>query len=538
MTKPIKDRLSPEAPRRASRSFLLVALVGALAACEPHPAGQQQVARAAPVPQKIKASAGPISLASFAKILSAADEAILAQGLEVQIAEQTALAATGAFEPEFYATLDRSGQTAQTSASEFLSQGGGTGSSGEPLPYEELEVEGRVGIEFLDRTGISVDLFYEMSSVRNSLQATANRPTPEYFGAAGLEVRAPLLRNAGRAVNTSNEVVASIETKIARETVRLVTSQRLFDGISTYLMVQRARAQLDSRRRVAALARRLQTEMSSQVDQGLRSQTELIEATAQRVQRESAVTLAERELAERIGAFQIYFSGVDGGSGRWQPTDSLAPVPARYVARSSYGSLDQAFARRPEARINALRLEREEVLRLVAENRTLPQADLVFDYRKTQLDDDYVPFRDIYSRSNPYETWRVGFEYRRGIYGDRAAQAELKAAELREAQAELAMSAFRQRVASELNGISSILSRARESLAQQERMIHAQRQLLDAERTAAENGQSSQVEVISRQINLALAQEQRADTIVQLNLATFLASQVDGTLLERFGLAN
>lgn len=537
------DSMTPSQFRRrgtrARRVLLPIALMAALAACEPRPP-QTDTAPVVTVPQRISATAGPISLTRFAELLSAADEAILAQGLEVDIAEQTSLAAAGAFEPEVYATLTRSGELSQTSASEYLSQGSGASSSGNPLPYSEYESSGRVGLEMLTRTGVTVDLFYEMSAVSNSLQATANRPTPEYFAAAGIEVRAPLLRNAGREVNTSNEVVAGIDKTIAEETVRLVTSQRLFDGLSAYLMVQRAHEQLRWRQRVAKLAADLQTEMDRQVSQGLRSQTELIEATARRVQRDSEVTLAQRELAERIGAFQIYFSGIDSGTeaARWQPSDVLAPVPYRYQKRSSYGSLDQAFANRPEARINALRLEREEVLRMVAENRAKPQADLVLDYRRTQLDGDYIPFRDVFSKSNPYDTWRVGFEFRRGLKGDETAKAELRSAELREAQADLAMNAFRQRVASELNGISSILARARESLAQQDRMIAAQQELLTAERTAFDNGRSSELEVLSRRINLAQAQEARADAVVQLNLATFLASQVDGTLLERFGLAD
>ena len=120
--------------------------------------------------------------------------------------------------------------------------------------------------------------------------------------------------------------------------------------------------------------------------------------------------------------------------------------------------------------------------------------------------------------------------------GDLRQKADLEAARLREEQAELAMNAFRNRIASELNGIGSILARAQERLSQQNRIVQAQKDLLRAEETSLQNGASSQINVIVRQIELAQAQELRVEALVQLNLASYLASQVDGTLLERLGV--
>lgn len=541
MTHRAHDTSGPRPMRRVALCGTALVTSLALAACEPAAmsttrAAQVTTSRAAPAP--VQAEAGPITLQTFTRILAQSDEAILAQGLEVGIAAQSTLAEAGAFEPIAYATIDRRGENSQTSAAEFLSQGGTASATGQPDPFSQYETAGRVGVQMRDRTGINFDLFYEISQVSNSLQASAARPRPEYFAAAGVELRAPLLRGAGQQVNTSSEVVAEIEERIAAETVRLVKSQRAFEGITAFMLVQRAQEQVGWRERIAGLAAELETEMERQVAQGLRSQTDLIEAQAQRAQRESELTLARQELTERLGQFQLFFSGVTGAppSARWTPRDGLAPVPARYLTRGAYGTLDQSFTRRPEARINALRVEREEVLRLVAENLARPQADVVLDFRKTQLDGDYIPFRDVYSRDNPFETWRIGFEFRRGLQGDRTAKADLEAARLREQQAELAMSAFRQRIASELSGIGSVLDRARERLAQQDRVIAAQRDLLAAEETALANGTSSELEVVARRINLAIAQEQRADAIVQLNLASYLASQVDGSLLERLGI--
>ena len=524
--------------KRATLMSLLVAVAGfgLLTGCEPNPNK-----RAPDRPEQAGASAprlpaGPISLLGFARMLAETDEAILAQRLEVAIAQQSALATAGAFEPEFYTSLTRSGEYSQTNASDYLSRGSSKDGD-DPTAFEQYTSEARMGLELRDRQGISLDLYYEMSKVKNSLQEPAQLPSPEHSASVGLSLEVPLLRGGGRMVNTSNEVVTGIDERIAVETTRQIKAQRAYEGLTTYLMVQRAQARVRWRQKIASLAKELEREMAAQVEQGLRSQSDLIEAQSERAVRASDLALARQELSERLGAFQIYFTGgVSAPDGQYRPADPLRTVPSRYLSRGNFGTVSQAFSRRPEARINGLRVEREEVLRLVAANQALPEANLVGDFRKTRLSEHYIPFRDVFTAGNPYETWRIGFEFRRGLRGDLRGKADLEAAKLREKQAELAMNAFRNRIASELNGIGSILVRAQERLSQQNRIVQAQKDLLRAEETSLQNGASSQVNVIVRQIELAQAQELRVEALVQLNLASYLASQVDGTLLERLGV--
>jgi hypothetical protein len=42
--------------------------------------------------------------------------------------------------------------------------------------------------------------------------------------------------------------------------------------------------------------------------------------------------------------------------------------------------------------------------------------------------------------------------------------------------------------------------------------------------------------VLNRELDLILAQEGLADAVAQLNITSFLASQANGTILQRFGL--
>ncbi len=525
----------------ASVSVMSVVL---LAACEPNPnIGFTEVvdvsAGFAPheLPPGIDTRSGKLSLNNFTKLLAYWDESIQAQEIEVQIARKKTRAARGAFEPIFYSELNRAGELTQTSAAQFLSQGNGK-TDGLPTPYSETGTSGKMGIELKDVSGVSVDLYYEMGQISNSLQASANLPSPENSAALGVSIKAPLLRNAGKEFNSSNTVIAGIDGQIAQETVRLIKTQRAFEAIKTYIFVQRAQQRVNWRKQTADLAVRQERQLRAQFDQGLIEQSALTQAKSEVASRRASLTLARQELTEQIGALQIYFLAMDtqGRNTRWMPSDPLQLVSPQYLTRAKFSGLENVYARRPESRINALRIEREEVMTMVAENQTRPEANLVVDYKKTQLSSSYIPFRNVFSSKNPFETWRIGFEYRRGLKGNQTEQAEYQAALLREKQADLTMRAHRQRVASELNGIGSILDRARENLRYQNEIIAAQNQLLRTTRANADSGNSSALDVLRSQISLSIAKEARSDAIAQLNLSSFLASQVNGTLLSRLGI--
>lgn len=528
----------------------IIAVAGAfsvlmLGACEPNPnrvaAGASNATTALAVrelPAGVDVKSGKLSLDHFARVLATWDENIQAQELEVEIARQKTLAAGGAFEPIFYAEISRSGEFRQTTAADFLSTGTGTGADGRPKPFEEFDTSGKLGIQMKDTTGVTVDLYYEMGRIANSLQEAANLPSPENTAALGFSIKAPLLRNAGKQVNTADTVVAGIENEIAQETVRLIKTQRAFEGIKTYIFVQRAQQRVHWRARTAELVARQQRELQNQVNAGLVQQSVLTQAASDVAEWRAQHTLARQELNEHINALQIYFLAMDQNlqHRQWMPSEPLRLVHSKYLSRSTLPDLSTVYARRPESRINALRIEREEVMRLVAENQTKSEANLILDVKKTQLSGSYVPFRDVFSSSNPYQSWRIGFEYRRGLGGNITEKAEYQAALLREKQAELTMRAYRQRVASELNGIGSILSRSRENLRYQNEIIAAQERLLNTVRANANSGNTSSLDVLRSQINLSIAKEARADAIAQLNLSSYLASQVDGTLLSRLGI--
>ncbi|MBP0484424.1 TolC family protein [Sagittula salina] len=473
---------------------------------------------------------GKLTPAKMVQLIALTDEAVLAQALEADIARQGVFAADGAFEPEFYAEANRNRERRETTALQLSSAVGG------PDPFWSFSHDGRLGVKMKSRTGVNVDLYYDMQRVSNSLQASAALPLVENTAKSGISLQVPLLRNAGREVNTSGIRIAQIEQDIAQETSKLVKAKRAYEGLRTYVAYQRAEARVATRGDLLALSQRLVREMQGQLGSGLTDPRDLTEAQGNVAEARAALLQAQAELAEQRDALQIYFVGLPSktASEMWLPAGSLSAVDGRRLGALS--SLDTVYARRPEIRIQGLQIERREVERLVAENATKSELNLNLDFAKTKVSGDYMPFRELFSNANPNQTWRVGFEFRRGLGGNRTAQAELKAAELREEQAELTMNAFRQRLAGEINAIDGILTRARLAVSENQKFLAAQGRLVRDENDRARTGLSTQVDVVSRRIQEVLTREARNDAIAQLNQAYYLAAYANGTLLDVFGV--
>jgi outer membrane protein TolC len=490
------------------------------------------------IPADINLSAGTLSMKNFVRILSVSDESIRAQDVEAAIAAQDSLGARGLFEPQTYVSINRKLERSQTSAEEYRARGTGLTSTGEPNPYLSSSTSARMGVETKTTYGGKMDLFYEIESVRNSIQIPAARPSPEFSSIFGASLVLPLARNGGTAYNTAPVEMADIDERIAKETIRLVKSQRVFEAVKTYLMVQRAQSRVHWRSKSYETSKSLAAEYGSQVAAGLRNSVELTEANAQVSEQLGLLTEARQDLNEQVGAFQIFFLALSPElqRERWMPEDGLTSPARKYLSVDSIASVDDAVSNRAETRINSLRIERQELDVLIAENQAKPEVNLKLDATKTFLSDSYVPFREVYSNSNPYHSWRIGFEFRRGISGDIARTKELEAAKLRERQAELTMNAFRQRIASEMNGIRAIVTRANEQANEQQVLVDAYWDLYEAEQEKLKSGQSSNLEVMNRKLGYYTAKEGQSDAIAQQNLSSFLASQVSGTLLSRMNV--
>jgi outer membrane protein TolC len=84
--------------------------------------------------------------------------------------------------------------------------------------------------------------------------------------------------------------------------------------------------------------------------------------------------------------------------------------------------------------------------------------------------------------------------------------------------------------------VKVVLDRAVQQAQRQAEIVRAQQELLGVERRMTATGQKSLLDVLRREIEVALAQEALSDATAQVNRTSFVASQVNGGLLSRMGL--
>lgn len=475
-----------------------------------------------------------IALKAFLQMIAQADESVRAQALDVEIARQANLGAAAMFEPEFYAELNSLGEFRQVNAEQFRSSSGNAAATGAPDPFWSQTASAKIGVRAQAKFGASVDLFYSMDEVANSLQTPASLPSPEYSGKAGLNIKVPLLQGRGKAVNTGDIKIAGIDEKIAVESTRLVKAKRVYDGMRAYVMYQKAAQEVVLRQKVLDLTEQLAVEVEKQINSGLRDTSDLAEARAQVASRQALLTESLQARDEQLAAIQIFFYAIDGAATRsFVPSEGIS---TRGGPQFSLGEVDAIMARRPEVKVQELEIEKTEIASLLAKDAAKANLDLNIELSKSRLEAEYVSFKTLFGSENPYGAWRVGFEFRRGIWGNKKPDAEYRAAQLREEQAELTMKALRQKMAGEVNSTRSIMLRAQSAVADQDSLVQEHEKLLADEKGREAAGLSTAVDTISREIELELAKESQSLARAQLQMAQNLSAHVSGTLLDAYAI--
>ena len=493
-----------------------------------------------------KGESGRIGLKEFAAMIASSDEMVRAQRLEENISDEGIRGAESIFEPLFFMSGEREGMTLLNSAQDAQRRG--------VLPGDVIwsrENRIKTGLILKSPIGTDLELSYNISELRDSIQPTRlpAATIPEFKGYLGVKLTQPLMRGAGPEATKAGIVLAETEKRVARETVRQVLTQRVMDGLTAYLMVQRAEARVKYRTLALATAVDIEQEMAQQHQGGLRSASDLAEARASLALRKAQLAQAQQDREEQTNALQAFVTAGDGGAvaqGRLLPQTRLdyvgtvAGTPtAKQAATTAHADPDplaEIMARRPDARVLDIRIDREKHKVDTAKEQLLPELNFTFRVGKESLDGSSRPVRDYFQTAVPYNSWQVGIMYRIGIFGDERKRSELQTAAYRKQQAELAQEALRQRIDHEVRAAGTLIDKAEEQMLRQREIVAAQRQLATVERKLVDEGRRSMLDVRKRQLELYMAEEALADATAFANRIHYLSAQVDGQLLARLGV--
>ncbi len=423
--------------------------------------------------------------------------------------------------------------------------------------YASRTAQLKSGISVKAPTGADVELSYNVARTTNSLQRSLGITGAEYRSNVGAKLTQPLLRNGGIAVTNAGIRLAEREQQVARETLRQVVTQRVMEGVVAYLNVQRAAERVRLRTQASTIAGKLLDETKRQQARGLKSSMELQDAESIVAQRRLQLAQAQQDFEEQVNSFQAMIAARERDSGsrlrarRTLPADALGlliePRPGRTPALSGTmagisdrefdaGGLGLSLARRPELRVNQLKTEREDIRVEYARNQMLPELSLTLRYGADDLARRYRNPTEYASLDAPYNSWAVGLQFRIFLSGDQKRQSDYQSAVIRRQQAGLAKLAVEQRIANEVESSLQVLERALQQQGRQQDNIHAQRALLRIEESLVKEGRKSALDLMKRELDVLVAEEALADSIVIANRASFIVSQAQGNVLSRLGV--
>jgi outer membrane protein TolC len=502
----------------------------------------------APMPGGADASSGTrVSLKDFAALIANADESVLAQRLEEASAEQGVRGANALFEPFFTSTLEREGMNVSTSSQDKarlgIQQTGFTSLS--DFISRESRLKNALNVKSI--YGTDVEFSYNLTNWVDSIQETKQIYSAEKRGYMGFKITQPIMRGAGEEVTRLGIDVAEREKGVARETWRQVLAQRVMDGVQAYIFVQRAEERVRLRTQARDVALEIERNMTQQHEGGLRSASEMTEARASLALREAQLAQALQDLEEQQNAMQVFLAGKESDPGavftasKVKPADRLETVQPRLMTQHAVTAARQdmlktAMEKRPESRVNALRIEREVFKTRLAQDQARPELNFNMTYGKEDLGLMNRNWSEYFGGMVPHQRWMVGVTYRVGLFGDVKRDSDYQSAIIRREQSELALGAVKQRITNEVLVSTTVLTRAEQQAARQHEIVSAQRQLLRVEGDLVKEGRRSTLDVLKKRLELLVAEEALADAVAQADRASYLNSQVEGALLARVGL--
>ncbi|WP_431303433.1 TolC family protein [Sediminicoccus sp. BL-A-41-H5] len=444
-----------------------------------------------------------LSLRSFADSVLQTDETLLMRRSDVGIAAADSRAARGAFEPVGFILGRRDRNYTQNTAQQRDQRAGTT-------VFNSRVTDFSAGVATRTQTGADIEVAYRLDRYRNNLQPSSLYGR-EYRSVLGVAITQPLLRGAGRAVNTAPIDIAEHDLRIANESMRQALLQRLMEAVVAYLLVQEATERVRLLQSGVEVAESLLRSAERMTEGGMRGSGAVVEAQAFRDVRRVQLGQARQDLLDARTAMRSLLLG-EGITGSALPAaTSIGPLEPLVDVTLRVPPQDQlretAFNLRPEVRIAAMRIARESLRVTIAQNQLLPQLNVTARYDLDGLADSAGNSLDQATRG-PYHVWGAGIELRVPLQGNQRARAELDAVRLRQEQMELAGVASRRRIANEVEATRDAALLSITQLDAQRRLLRSQQELLRFAQAQSEGGRLSSIELLRRRLDLFQAEEQ------------------------------
>jgi len=384
-----------------------------------------------------------------------------------------------------------------------------------------------LGVQVPLRTGGQVQ--FDLADSRISSNAPGNLADPYYSPYASFSFTQPLLRNAGKWVNTHSIRVAAYENQIVSARTKLEIIMVLASIDRVYWRLYAARGELEVRKQQHDLARAQLERVQRLVAADQQPEVEIIRAEAGVAQQLEAIIIAENNLRDRERETKRVANKV--GLDIQSPT-ILIPTTQPDVIRYALDRkrlVETAMDARMELLELQLQILQDASSIDAARNQTLPAVAFEYSYNISAA---AVTRSDAYDLlfDNIYNNERIGLQATIPI-GNHAAKSRLRQAIYQRRQ-KLASRANRESTikVEVLNAIDQVEANWQRILAARQNTILNAR-LYEAEQRQFEVGKRTSTEVLDAQTTFANAQSSEIVALAEYQISLVDLAYATGTIL-------
>jgi outer membrane protein len=453
---------------------------------------------------------------------------VVVQNQQIQIQEaqwgikQAEEAGTHAiFEPEFVSSAEYEDNSQRNTVQESINR------LGEEV-YTERNWDYNFTLEGLVPTGGKVSLGYEMRDLSNSVTKSVADEDDEYEMFLGVNLRQPLLKNAGIETTKTAIRVAQRESQASFQEYRQEMMRKVSEAASVYWDFYQAQENLVLIRESVRIAEKILIDNRQRHRTGKMAKTEVLEAMAGVASRKTLYSEAQhehRETANRLS--KVLSIPPSQKSLRFEATDK--PVVDN-LDFDEQAILKRAFELQPAYLEAHERLNKADIKLAYAKNQRWPELDLVASYGFNGLDFSRSESWDQI-KNGDYETWSVGLEFRVPIGGGVKSRSELRKAKLEIKSQLLELKDIEVIVNNNIDTALHQIASSDEQRQYAEGIVELRKRLLDSELARLDAGKSSTRLILEKEDDYRNAKEFALKNNVELQTALIELELTGGTIL-------
>jgi outer membrane protein len=477
-------------------------------------------------------NAAPPAGSSYTLTVSELSRRVLERNLSVQeklldyaFNQRKYQAERGIFEPEAFGSASHEANRRQNS-SEQSAQSNGV------FLFQESNNLYEGGVEGLAPTGAKVRFGYELSDISNNIPPSLfSSPITvgQYQSFAGVSLTQPLLKNFGPAATMAEIRLAALSSKIAFQEYRRELMMAVGRAEATYWNLYLAQQQVGFFEESVQIAERILRDNRTLLDAGKGSQLEVMQAQAGVGLRHAKLDDARQKVAEATDRLISLYGELPSATGQ-----EIVLVDSPKLDAVSYDMdalCQRARLLSPDFLIQEEKSEQELVRLGYARNQRLFEVNLKGAYGLNGF--ATTPGKSLTTvEQGRYRAWSFGLELRVPILGGIKGRNEVAATRLQATEAEVALWALENEMASGLDVARQKVARARSSAGSYQDVVSYNQNLLDSALVSLAAGKIESRKVFEIESDLFDAKNSVLEAMVNYKVAQVELGLITGSILE------